>query len=29
VRCGAYILRRFDDITAQRTTPANADAPGL
>ena len=29
VRCGEYILRRFDDITSQRTTPSNAEAPEL
>ncbi|MEU6128432.1 GMC family oxidoreductase [Saccharopolyspora sp. NPDC047091] len=29
VRCGEYIKRRFHDITTQRTTPSNADAPEL
>jgi 2-methyl-1,2-propanediol dehydrogenase len=29
VRCGEYILRRQDDITTQKTTPSNAEAPDL
>lgn len=29
VRCGEYITRRFHDITTQKTTPSNADAPEL
>lgn len=29
VRCGEYIKRRFDDITSQRTTPGNAQAPTM
>lgn len=29
MRCGEYITRRFDDITTQKKTPSNADAPGL
>jgi choline dehydrogenase-like flavoprotein len=29
VWCGEYIKRRFGDITAQKTTPGNADAPDL
>ena len=29
VRCGEYITRRFDDVTTQKVTPANADAPDM
>lgn len=29
VRCGEYIKRRFGDISTQKTTPSNADAPDL
>lgn len=29
VRCGEYITRRFDDITSQKNTPSNTDAPDL
>ena len=29
VRCGEYITRRFHDITTQKTTPSNAEAPEM
>ena len=29
VRCAEYIKRRFHDITTQKTTPSNAEAPDL
>lgn len=29
VRAGEYIKRNYDHITSQKTTPSNADAPGM
>lgn len=29
VRCGEYITRRFHDITTQKTTPSNENAPSM